>query len=105
MTDDNDTRNLQDLPAGWAPRFLGAGVSAFIGALAAISDRLAGRFTQEFYDRFLGAGAFEGRSQPLGQAFHETRITIRDLNPADPTWLMYTLYGNPNCRAILGDKG
>ena len=31
-------------------------------------------------------------------------MVIRDLNPADPTWLTYTLYGNPNCRAILGDQ-
>jgi hypothetical protein len=85
------------------PRFLSAGASAFIGALAEISDRLTGRFTQEFYDCFLGVGAFEGRSQPLGQAFQEARITIRDLNPAEPTWLIYTLYRNPNLRAVFGE--
>jgi CHAT domain-containing protein len=88
---------------GWPPRFLNAGASAFIGSLGEINDKLAVRFAQELYDRFLGIGAFEGRSQPLGQAFREARIVVRDLDPANPTWLLYTLYGNPDCRAVLGD--
>ncbi len=67
------------------------------------NDVLAAQFAQEFYDRFFGTGAFAGRPQPLGQAFHEARMAIRAADPANPTWLAYVLYGDPYGQVVLGD--
>ncbi len=89
---------------GWAQAFYDAGVSAFIGSLWEINDALAAQFALAFYDRLWGLGAFEGKAQPLGQAFCEARMTIRDADPANPTWLAYVLYGDPYGQVILGDK-
>ena len=91
-------------PAGWAPRFLDAGASAFIGVRGEINDALASLFVREFYDRLFGIGAFAGQPQPLGHAFHEARMAVRQADPANPTWLAYTLWGNPNCQVTLSDE-
>ncbi len=88
---------------GWAQAFYEAGVSAFIGSLWEINDVLAAQFAQSFYDRLWGLGVFEGKAQPLGQAFHEARKVIRDADPANPTWLAYVLYGDPYGQVLLGD--
>ncbi len=87
---------------GWAEAFYDAGVSAFIGSLWEINDVLAAQFARAFYDRLWGLGAFVGQPQPLGQAFHEARLAIRDADPANPTWLAYVLYGDPYGQVILG---
>jgi len=89
---------------GWAQAFFDAGVSAFIGSLWEINDALAAQFARAFYDRLWGLGAFAGQPQPLGQAFSEARIAIRDADPANPTWLAYVLYGDPYGQVVLGDK-
>ena len=34
----------------------------------------------------------------LGAAFHAARMYKKDKNPANSTWLAYTLYGDPNIR-------
>jgi len=78
---------------GWAERFISAGASAFVGSLWEINDDLAARFAIEFYDRLFGVAGHA--RQPLGQAFREARLVLRDLDPANPTWLAYVLYGNP----------
>jgi hypothetical protein len=78
---------------GWADRFIAAGASAFIGSLWEIDDALAARFAVEFYNRFFGLAGHV--RQPLGQAFREARLVLKDLDPANPTWLAYVLYGNP----------
>ena len=83
---------------GWAERFIAAGASAFIGSLWEINDVLAARFAVEFYNRFFGVGG-QGRL-PLGAAFGEARLVLKELDPANPTWLAYVLYGNP--RAQVG---
>jgi hypothetical protein len=88
---------------GWAEAFYTAGVSAFIGSLWEINDALAAQFARAFYDRLWGLGEFEGKAQPLGQAFHEARKVIRDADPANPTWLAYVLYGDPYGQVLLGD--
>jgi hypothetical protein len=85
---------------GWAQRFVECGASAFIGSLWEISDDLAIRFAVEFYNRLWG---LSGHSpQPLGQAFSEARRVIKAADPADPTWLAYVLYGDPEARVLLG---
>jgi hypothetical protein len=79
---------------GWAERFIAAGASVFVGTLWEINDDLAARFAVEFYNRFFG---LEGQArQSLGQAFREARLVLKELDPANPTWLAYVLYGNPH---------
>lgn len=87
---------------GWAEKFLQSGASAFIGSLWEINDVLAAQFAQEFYNRLWG---LEGKAaMPLGQAFHEARMTIKAADEANPTWLAYVLYGDPQGQVLLGDK-
>ena len=72
---------------GWAASFLQAGAGAFIGSLWEVVDTSASTYAQEFY-----RAALAGHT--LGQAARQARDAIRD-NPGDPTWLAYTLYGDP----------
>ena len=81
---------------GWAEKLVAElGVSAFIGTHWEVNDLLAAEFATQFYENLQ-------RGQPLGQAFHNARLAIRERQPANPTWLAYTLYGDPNSRVILG---
>jgi proteasome accessory factor B len=75
---------------GWASKFLGAGAAAFIGSLWAVSDGAAREFAQEFY-RQLQAGS------SLGGAAMQAR-EVAACQPDDPTWLAYTVYGDPRAR-------
>jgi hypothetical protein len=72
---------------GWAAPFLRAGAGAFIGSLWEVVDTSASTYAQEFY-----RAALAGHT--LGQSARQARDAIRD-NPSDPTWLAYTLYGDP----------
>ena len=72
---------------GWAAPFLRAGVGAFIGSLWEVVDTSASTYAQEFYRAALGGAT-------LGEAARQARNAIRN-NPADPTWLAYTLYADP----------
>ena len=80
---------------GWAEKFVSQiGVSAFIGSLWEVNDQLAAEFAIKFYDE-LQAGKM------LGEAFHSARLTIKERQPANPTWLAYTLYGDPNSKVVF----
>jgi hypothetical protein len=70
-------------------------VSAFIGTLWEVNDLLAAEFAIAFYD-----GLLAGKT--LGQAFYEARLHVRDRQPANPTWLAYVLYADPNSVVIWG---
>ena len=84
---------------GWALQFIDCGASAFIGSLWEVNDQLATRFSREFYDCLLGR---EGRpAVALGEALHRARMAIKQLDPANPTWLAYVLYGDPYGQAVL----
>jgi len=72
---------------GWASKFLEAGAAAFIGSLWAVSDVTAREFAQELYGQ-LQAGS------PLGKAVMQARQTAAS-QADDPTWLAYTVYGDP----------
>jgi len=72
--------------AGWASNFMKAGASAFVGSAWAVRDQSAKRFAESFY-----RAALEGRT--LGQAATHARAELDDR--ADPTWLAYTVYGDP----------
>lgn len=80
--------------AGWAEKMVNTGrVSAFIGTLFEVNDELAAEFMQVFYTRL-----FAGDT--LGVAFHTARLALRDHQIANPTWLAYVLYGDPNSRVM-----
>jgi hypothetical protein len=75
---------------GWAERLItDLHVSAFIGTLWEVNDLLAAEFAIAFYDRLLAGDT-------LGQAFYSARLHVRDRQPANPTWLAYVLYADPN---------
>ncbi len=74
---------------GWAERFVRAGASAFIGSLWEVNDDLAAQFAIAFYNKLLAG-------HTLGEAFHAARLHIRTRDDANPTWLAYTLYADPN---------
>ena len=78
---------------GWAATLVGTkiGVGAFVGSLWEVNDELASHFAEQFYRNLR-------RDMTLGAAFHAARMFIRDKNPANSTWLAYTLYGDPNIR-------
>lgn len=71
---------------GWASRLLDAGASAFVGAHWEVDDERALAFATHFYER-LDAGA------TIAAAGRDARLAIRD--GGDPTWLAYTVYGDP----------
>jgi hypothetical protein len=72
---------------GWASKFLEAGAAAFIGSLWAVSDGASREFAQELYRRLQ-------QGFTLGDAVMEARQTAAG-QPDDPTWLAYSVYGDP----------
>lgn len=80
---------------GWADRLL-RNVRAFavIGAQWEVNDALAADFAQTFYSELLNG-------KVLGEAFQIARKSIQQKDPLNPTWLAYTLYGDPNSRVIV----
>ena len=79
---------------GWASKFLEAGAAAFIGSLWAVCDGTAREFAGELYGQ-LQAGS------SLGQAVTRAR-QVAASQPGDPTWLAYTVYGDP--RATISHR-
>ena len=75
---------------GWAEAFMQAGAGAFVGSLWAVTDGAAREFAQEFYHQLR-----EGL--PLGEAVTAARGSAAS-QPGDPTWLAYTVYGDPSAR-------
>jgi hypothetical protein len=74
--------------SGWAKEFVKAGAGAFIGSLWAVRSSSAKTFAEAFYQGFVDDGA------SLGAASLLARKAIAD-DDGDPTWLAYTVYGNP----------
>ncbi len=84
---------------GWAEAFIELRATAFIGSLWAINDELAAQFARSFYN---GLWGLNGRQQQsIGEAFHAARQEIKAQDPANPTWLAYVLYGDPNGRIYI----
>jgi hypothetical protein len=89
----NACRTADDIPGlirtmGWASQFMAAGAAAFLGTLWAVRSSTAQRFAGEFYRLLVTAGL------PLGEAVLRARQAIA-AEDGDPTWLAYTVYGNP----------
>jgi CHAT domain-containing protein len=77
--------------AGWAESFLRAGCGGFIGSLWEVRDSSARTFAEHFYDGVCGG-------KTLGEAVRAARGALRC---SDPTYLAYTLYGNPASQARI----
>ncbi|GAA0927014.1 CHAT domain-containing protein [Virgisporangium aurantiacum] len=75
---------------GWAEQLMSAGAGAFIGTLWPVETTKAATFAEVFYAALLAG-------ESLGAAGLKARRTIEDT--ADPSWLAYTTYGNPNAVA------
>lgn len=73
---------------GWASKFLEAGAAVFIGSLWAVRDTTGREFASELYSH-LRAGF------SLGKALLCARRAAAS-QPGDPTWLAYTVYGDPS---------
>jgi hypothetical protein len=72
---------------GWAEAFLRRGKgSGFIGSMWEVSDQSAYRFAVEFYRQLLNG-------KTLAESAKLARLQVR--KAGDPTWLSYTVYGNP----------
>ncbi|WP_176133151.1 CHAT domain-containing protein [Hymenobacter sp. CRA2] len=71
---------------GWADTFLRRGAAAFVGSLWEVRDKSAAQFAEAFYQALA-----DGKN--LGEAMRQARQALR---PGDPTYLAYTLYGNPS---------
>jgi hypothetical protein len=81
---------------GWASQMVDElSVTAYIGTHWEVNDELAAEFSRSFYSALLSGN-------DLGEAFHSARRTVREKQPGNPTWLAYTLYGDPNSRIELG---
>jgi CHAT domain-containing protein len=81
---------------GWAEKFINdVRATAFVGTLWQVNDALAAEFAKIFYDELLAG-------QTLGAACFRARLHIKELAPANPTWLAYTLYGDPNTVVAWG---
>ena len=81
---------------GWADKFFReARASAFVGTLWEVSDELAAEFAASFYSALA-----EGKT--LGEALRGARREIREKEKANPTWLAYSLYGDPNGTVKFG---
>lgn len=78
---------------GWAQQFMSCGAGAFVGTLWAVRSDSSARFATAFY-RSLADGA------TLGAAAHAARVEQQD-DSLDPTWLAYTVYGDPFATAAV----
>ncbi len=89
----NACRSAGQIPSffqmsGWAPKFISAGAGAFIGSLWAVRSSSAKAFAEVFYKEFVDAG------QTLGHSSLAARQAVSE-EGGDPTWLAYSVYGNP----------
>ncbi len=80
--------------SGWASNFMASGVGAFIGTLWSVRSSSAAAFADHFY------GALVEDGKTLGAASTEARAAIKTSD--DPTWLAYTIYGDPNATVLEG---
>ena len=93
----NGCRTASEIPGftgmmGWAKQFMSAGAGAFLGSLWPVRSSSASDFADAFYT------AFAAEQQPLGEATRKARNAIAE-EMGDPTWLAYTVYGNPAATA------
>ncbi|MDY7095241.1 MAG: CHAT domain-containing protein [Acidobacteriota bacterium] len=74
---------------GWAPAFLEAGASGYVGTLWPVGDQAAARFAGRFYEA-LETDLEDGGGSPARAIREARRLFTEDPNP---TYLAYVLYG------------
>jgi CHAT domain len=79
---------------GFARKFLAAGASTFIGSLWAVVDDTAREFASTLYGELLGGAE-------LGDAVLQARRQASS-RPGDPSWLAYSVYGDPRATVVNG---
>jgi CHAT domain/Glycosyltransferase family 87 len=94
----NGCRTAGEIPGftqmvGWAREFMAAGAGAFIGSLWAVRSSSARTFAEKFYH------ALVREDESLGLASLRARQAIA-ADEGDPTWLAYTVYGNPSATVV-----
>jgi hypothetical protein len=89
---------LTMLEQAWAPTFVRAGCSAFVGPLWAVQPAAEEAFVSSFYSH-LWAG------HSLGDAFRIGRILARAAAPDSLDWLAYVLFGDPMARPYRPVEG
>ncbi|MGH3169536.1 MAG: CHAT domain-containing protein [Trebonia sp.] len=92
----NSSRSATAVPeytklSGWAEQFITAGAAAFVGTSWPVRPESATAFAEAFY------GALQ-EGQPLGAAASDARKAAAD--PAEPSWLAYSVYGDPIASAL-----
>jgi hypothetical protein len=83
---------------GWAPVLLDSGASGYIGALWPVSDQVASKFAEEFYQGVHDALLAHSKAD-IAQILSETRQHVYD-ETRDPTALAYVFYGNPELELL-----
>ena len=88
----NACRSLGQVPSynrldGWAEKFMRAGAGAFVGSLWEVTDEAARAFAEKLYQQLT-------MGDSLGSAVMTARRAIAS-EPGDPTWLAYSVYGDP----------
>ena len=76
---------------GWAKSMVEAGAGAFMGSLWEVREDTAAEFSRVFYASLTEPGEVPCT---FGEAMMKARYAIQD-RPGDPTWLAYSLYGDP----------
>ena len=89
---------LTNLAKRWAPTFVHAGCSAFVGPLWTVQPAVEAAFISGFY-HYLWTG------WSLGEAFQAGRDLARAAVPESLDWLAYTLFGDPMARPYRPVKG
>jgi hypothetical protein len=86
------------LAASLAQRLIGIGVRCVVVAGWAVSDTLAARFGQVFYEALLRDNV------AFGDAVFLARKAIWELDPGDVTWGAFQAYGDPAWQAESGGE-
>jgi CHAT domain len=83
---------------GWPDRWVRRGrCGALLCPQWAVQDGSAGVFAETFYDRLREGGS-------LGDTVLAARHRLRERDPADPTYLAYSLYGHPSAGVVFDEK-
>ena len=94
----NQTQRTYANVTDWAHKCFSAGAGAFVGSLWDVRSASARAFATRFYRALFEDG------QPLAVAAHLARDQAHQ-SGTDPTWLAYTVYGNPFARAVSAGTG
>lgn len=82
---------------GWADAFMDAGAGAFIGSLWEVRDSSSLKFATGLYTALT-------EDKTISESIAAAREKLRLDDPSDPTWLAYTLWGDPAAKVQFGGE-